>query len=54
MGEAQVVKVVVSSAHWNVAPASLVNEKDGLALLLGFVGDALIVAVGATVSIVHV
>ena len=45
---------VPSRAHWNVAPASEVNEKLGLEELDGFVGDAVMLAVGAAVSIVHV
>jgi hypothetical protein len=52
-GELQALKAP-SNAHWNVAPASEEKEKLGLALLLGFVGDAVIEAAGATVSINHV
>jgi hypothetical protein len=48
------VNVAASSAQVKVAPASDVKLKLAAALLLGFVGDAEIVAVGATVSIVHV
>jgi len=36
-----------------VAPASLVKLKDGLELVLGLLGDAVMVAVGAAVSIVQ-
>jgi hypothetical protein len=48
------VNVPLSSAHVKVAPASEVKLKLAVAELLGLVGDALIVAVGAVVSIVHV
>jgi hypothetical protein len=48
------VKVAVSSAQVKVAPASEVNEKLAAVELLGFVGEELIVAVGATVSMIHV
>ena len=38
-----------------VEPGSVADRaKLGLALLLGFVGDAVMLAVGAAVSIVHV
>jgi 2C-methyl-D-erythritol 2,4-cyclodiphosphate synthase len=53
-GLEQLANAPPSSAHWNVAPASEVKLKLAFALLLGFVGEALIVAVGATVSIVQV
>ena len=53
MGELHGVKAL-SSAHWKVAPASLVKEKDGLESLLGLLGDAVMVALGAAVSIVQV
>ena len=43
-----------STAHWKVAPASELKLKLGVALLDGFVGEALMVAVGAVVSTVHV
>jgi hypothetical protein len=52
MGEVQAVKLL-SSVHWRVAPASLVKLNDGLELLLGLVGDAVMLAVGAVVSIVQ-
>ena len=47
-------KAAPSSEHWNVAPASEVKEKLGAELLLGFVGDAVIEALGAVESIVQV
>jgi Na+/proline symporter len=50
----QAAKAAPSSEHWKVAPASEVNEKLGADELLGFVGCAVIVAVGAVESIVHV
>jgi hypothetical protein len=53
-GEVQLANAPPSIAHWKVAPTSEVNEKLAFALFAGFVGAAEIVAVGATVSIVHV
>jgi len=44
----------LSSEHWNVTPVSLVKLKLAMLELLGFVGLAKIVTVGAVVSIVHV
>ena len=43
-----------SSAHWKVAPASLVNEKLAFADELGLLGCAVIVVSGAEESIDHV
>jgi hypothetical protein len=45
---------VLSSAHWKVAPASELKLKLGLDELLGFAGLAVMLALGAAVSIVHV
>jgi hypothetical protein len=53
-GLAQLANAPPSIAHWKVAPASEVKLKLAFALLLGFVGEELIVAVGACVSIVQV
>jgi hypothetical protein len=53
-GLEQLANAPPSIAHWKVAPASELKLKVALALLLGFVGAAEIVVVGATVSIVHV
>jgi len=53
-GLEQLVKVGVSSAHVKVAPASELKLKLGADELLGFVGDAVMLAAGATVSTVQV
>ena len=54
-GEAQGANAPPSSRQRNVLPLSLaVNEKLGEVLLLGSLGLPVIVAVGGTVSIVHV
>ena len=47
-------KAPVSSAHWKVVPVSLVKLKPGAELLLGLLGEAVMLAVGAAVSIVQV
>jgi hypothetical protein len=54
VGLVQAAKAAPSSAHWKVAPASLVKLKLAALLLLGSVGEAVIVAVGPAVAIVHV
>ena len=54
MGELQAAKPPLSKAHRKVASASLAKENAGLALLLGFAGEAVMPAVGAAVSIVQV
>ena len=42
-----------SIEHWKLAPASELKLKLGLAELLGFVGEPLMFAAGATVSTVQ-
>src|SRR3989442_1300322 len=53
-GEEQLANAAPSSAQMKVAPASDEKLKLGAFELLGFVGEAVIEAVGATVSIVQV
>ena len=53
-GEAQPAKAAPSSEHWKLAPAAELKLKLGLAELLGFVGDAVMLAVGALVTMFHV
>jgi hypothetical protein len=53
-GDEQLAKAPASSAHWKLAPASELKLKLGLTLFDGLLGDAVMLAVGAVVSTVHV
>jgi len=53
-GLEQATNAPASRAHWNDAPASEVKLKPARVCWSGFAGEAVMVTVGADVSIVHV